>query len=167
MIGYSKNNWPKNISGDEIDLEILCTLQEDGRISNADLARRINLSPPATFNRVRRLEEAGFIRGYVGMLDKEKAGFDLLCFVHVSLQLHQSQPVEAFKRAISKLPEVLECYHVTGEFDYLLKVVLRNRRDLERFTMEHLTPISGVARIHTSLVLSVVKESTALPLRST
>jgi len=166
VIGYSKSNQLEHFSGDKTDLEILRTLQEDGRISNADLARRINLSPPATYARVRRLEESGFIRGYVALLDLDKAGFDLLCFVHVSLQLHQSQQVESFKRAISKMPEVLECHHVTGDFDYLLKVVLHNRKDLERFAIERLTPIPGVARIQTSLVLTVVKESTALPLRA-
>ena len=165
MIGYSASKaLPGNFSGDECDLEILRTLQIDGRISNADLARRINLSPPATYARVRRLEEQGYIRRYVALLDLDMAGFDLLCFVHVSLQLHQLQQVDGFKQAICQMPEVLECHHVTGEYDYLLKVVLRNRKDLERFAVERLTPIPGVARIHTSLVLSVVKETTALPL---
>lgn len=149
---------------DETDRQILLILQEDGRISNADLARRIGLSAPATYARVRRLEEQGLIRGYVALVDMEQAGYDLLCFVHVSLQMHQSQPVENFKQAIRSMPEVLECHHVTGDYDYLLKVALRNRKDLERFAIERLTPIPGVARIHTSLVLRVVKETTALPL---
>ena len=88
----------------------------------------------------------------------------MLCFVHVSLQLHQSQQVEGFERAVAGMPEVLECHHVTGEFDYLLKVAIRNRNDLKRFAVERLTPIPGVARIYTSLVLSEVKSTTALPL---
>jgi len=165
VIRFSENNvLLDNFSRDEKDIEILHTLQEDGRISNADLARRIDLSPPATSARVRRLEEQGFIRRYVALLDRDLTGFDLLCFVHVSLQLHQLQQVEGFKQAISQMPEVLECHHVTGEYDYLLKVALRNRKDLERFAVERLTPIPGVARIHTSLVLSEIKETTALPL---
>jgi Lrp/AsnC family transcriptional regulator, leucine-responsive regulatory protein len=159
MVEYSVNP-----ALDEIDLKILRSLQQDGRMSNVDLARYIELSPPATYARVRRLEEQGFIRRYVALLDPELAGFDLLCFVRVNLQLHQSEQVEGFRKAIAQMPEVLECHHVTGDYDYLLKVALRNRKDLERFAVERLTPIPGVARIYTSLVLRVVKETTALPL---
>ena len=148
---------------DETDLRILEILQREGRISNAELARQIDLSPPATLARTKRLEEKGVIRSYAALLDSELVGFDMLCFVHVSLQLHQSQQVEGFERAIRVMPEVLECHHVTGEYDYLLKVAIRNRKDLERFAVERLTPIPGVARIHTSLVLSEVKVTTALP----
>jgi len=149
---------------DEIDRVILGVLQTEGRITNAELARQVNLSPPATHARIRRLEEGGYIRRYAALVDPEKVGYDMLCFVLVSLQLHQSQQVEGFKEAIKEMPEVLECHHVTGEFDYLLKVVIRNRKDLERFAIERLTPIPGVARIQTSLVLSEVKTTTALPL---
>ena len=149
---------------DEIDLRILGIMQREGRISNAELARQIDLSPPATLGRTKRLEEKGVIRSYAALLDSELVGFDMLCFVHVSLQLHQSQQVEGFERAVRVMPEVLECHHVTGEFDYLLKVAIRNRKDLERFAVERLTPVPGVARIHTSLVLSEVKATTALPL---
>jgi Lrp/AsnC family leucine-responsive transcriptional regulator len=149
---------------DDIDRAILRELQADGRISNLDLSRRIDLSPPATHARVRRLERAGLIRGYVAIVDRELAGFDLLCFVSISMQVHQYQHIERFRAVIHEMPEVLECHHLTGEYDYLLKVALKNRRDLERFAVEKLTPIPGVARIHTSLVLSEVKSSTALPM---
>ena len=114
--------------------------------------------------RTKRLEELGVIRGYGALLDSETVGYDMLCFVHVSLQLHQSQQVEGFERAVAEMPEVVECHHVTGEYDYLLKVAIRNRKDLKRFAVERLTPIPGVARIYTSLVLSEVKSTTALPL---
>lgn len=149
---------------DDIDRAILRILQLDGRITNLELSRRVDLSPPATHARVRRLEGAGLIRGYVAIVDRESAGFDLLCFVSIGMQVHQYQHIDRFRTLIRELPEVLECHHVTGEYDYLLKVALRNRRDLERFAVEKLTPIPGVARIHTSLVLSEVKASTALPL---
>lgn len=145
------------------DKAILDILQAEGRVSNAELARRVSLSPPATHARLRRLEEGGLIRGYAALLDREKAGFDMLCFVQISLQLHQPEQVEAVRAAIRGMPEVLECHHVTGEYDYLLKVVIRNRKDLERFVLERLTPVPGVARIHTSLVLTEVKSTTALP----
>jgi DNA-binding Lrp family transcriptional regulator len=149
---------------DELDREIITILQREGRISNAQLARRINLSPPATHARIRRMEDEGYIKKYVALVDRERVGYDMLCFVHISLQLHQADQVGAVRIAIRDLPEVLECYHVTGEYDYLLKVVIRNRADLERFVVERLTPIPGVARIHTSLVLTEVKTSTALPI---
>ena len=155
------------MSLDTLDRAILKILQANGRMSNAELARRIHLSPPATFARVRRLDELGYIRGYAALLDAEKVGFDMLCFVQISLQLHQPEQVQAVRQAIQSLPEVLECYHVTGEYDFLLKVIIRNRKDLERFALERLTPIAGVARIQTILVLSEVKSSTVLPLEIT
>jgi Lrp/AsnC family leucine-responsive transcriptional regulator len=149
---------------DEIDRAILMTLQVDGRITNADLARRVSLSPAATHARVRRLERDGLIRGYVALVDRERAGFDLLCFVSVSLQLHQPSIVASFPQRVIAMPEVLECHHVTGEADYLLKVAVRGRHDLERFIVDRLTPIPGVAKVQTSLVLREQKATTALPL---
>lgn len=151
---------------DHLDSAILSILQGEGRITNAELARRIDLSPPATFARLRRLESEGIIRGYAALLDREKAGFDMLCFVQLSLQLHQPEQVQSVRQAIEDLPEVLECYHVTGDYDFLLKVAIRNRADLERFALQRLTPIHGVARIQTILTLSEVKSTTVLPLES-
>ena len=151
------------IALDPLDLMILRELQADGRLANAELARRVNLSPPAVHARVRRLEEQGVIRSYAALLDRESLGYDMLCFVHISLQLHTSEQVQRFRVAIQEIDEVLECHHVTGEFDYLLKAVVRNSKDLERLVVERLTPIQGVARIHTSLALSQVKATTALP----
>jgi len=149
---------------DETDLAILRELQADGRISNVELAQRINLSPPATHTRLKRLQEQGTIRQYVALVDQEQLGYDMICFVNISLSLHQVEELESFRAVINEMPQVLECYHVTGEFDYLLKVVVRNRKDLQRFVVQELTPIHGVARIYTSLVLSEVKSTTALPL---
>jgi Lrp/AsnC family transcriptional regulator, leucine-responsive regulatory protein len=149
---------------DAIDLELLSQLQQDARIANAELARRINLSPPAVFARMKRLEAEGYIRSYVAILDREQLGYDMLCFVNITLQMHTKEQVQRFRDAIQQIPEVLECHHVTGEFDYLLKVVARNRKDLEYLVMEKLTPLPGVARIHTSLVFTEVKATTALPL---
>ena len=148
---------------DSLDKAILEELQANGRLSNAELARRINLSPPATHARVRQLEKRGYIRNYAALVDREKAGFDMLCFVQISLQLHQQEQIDIVRTTIQDMPEVLECYHLTGEFDYLLKVVIRNREDLERFVMDQLTPMPGVARVHTSLVLTEVKSTTSLP----
>ena len=149
---------------DEIDKQLLRALQADGRLSNVELARAVNLSPPATHARLRRLEKEGYIRQYAAVMDREKTGYDLLCFIHVSLQMHQLEQVEKFRQTTRQMSEVLECHHITGEYDYLLKVALRNRKDLERFLVDRLTPIPGVGRIHTSLVLTEVKATMALPL---
>ena len=153
-----------NMALDDLDRAILSILQAEGRTSIADLARRIDLSAPATHARLRQLEEAGYIQRYAALLDRERVGYDMLCFIQVGLQLHQPEQVEAVRVAMRDLPEVLECHHITGEYDYLLKVVVRNRKDLERFVLERLTPIRGIARIHTSLVLTEVKSTTALPI---
>ncbi|CAM2064295.1 Lrp/AsnC family transcriptional regulator [Sulfidibacter corallicola] len=148
---------------DEIDRKILEYLQEDARISNADLARRVHLSPPAVHARIRRLRDLGLIVRFVTLLDREKAGFDMLCFVHVSLQHHQADQVRGVLSRFNELPEILECHHVTGEYDYLLKVLVRNRQHLSRF-IGQLTPTPGVGRIYTSMVLNEIKSETRLPL---
>lgn len=114
--------------------------------------------------RIRRLQQQGYIKAAVAIVDREKLGFDLLCFIQISLQMHQLEQVERFRQAVRQMPEVLECYHLTGEYDYLLKVVIRNRQDLERFVVGNLTPLPGVARIHTSVVFSEIKSATALPI---
>lgn len=149
---------------DAIDKAILSTLQTEGNISIVDLAKRIALSTPATHARLQRLKAQGYIDGYAALVNRERVGFDLMCFVHISLAAHTTEQVEKIRKAIAQMPEVLECYHITGEYDYILKVALRNRKDLERFLLDRLTPIPGMARIHTSLVLNEVKATTALPL---
>jgi Lrp/AsnC family transcriptional regulator, leucine-responsive regulatory protein len=147
---------------DDLDRAILQELQVDSAISNVELARRISLSPPAVHARIKRLEELGYIRQYVALLDREKLGYDLLCIISVTLQVHQMGTIDTFRDAVQKMPEVLECHFVTGEYDYLLKVAVRSRKELERFLMDKLTPIPGIARISTSIVLTEVKNTTTL-----
>ncbi len=149
---------------DDSDRDILRCLQADGRMTNLNLARTIGLSPAATHARVRRLEERGVITGYAARVDPEKAGFDLLCLISIGIALHHQDAVARIRVALGALPEVLECHHLTGQYDYLLKVVVPDRRALERFVVEKLTPLPGVARIQTSVVLAVVKDTPALPL---
>ncbi len=149
---------------DEIDRLILMELQGNARISNAELARRVNLSPPATLARVKRLEDNSIINKHVSLIDRNKAGYDLLCFVRINLQIHDTDQVFGFHKAIQGMTEVLECHHVTGDHDYLLKVLAKNTNDLENFLVNRLTPIPGVAKIHTSLVLREVKNSTFVPI---
>ncbi len=153
-----------DVSLDDIDLMILRELQADSSVSNVELARRVNLSPPATHTRVKRLEQIGIIRRYVAVLNREQLGYDMLCFITVSLQLHQPQATDRFQKAVQDMSEVLECHQVTGDYDYILKVAIRNREDLRRFLMDRLTPIEGVAQIHTRIVLNETKSTTVLPL---
>lgn len=158
------SNRTNGFNVDEVDRIILEELQTNGRITNAELARRINLSAPATYTRIKRMEEVGYIRNYTAILDREKMGYDMLCFVCISLQFNKCSEVSNFRERVSMMPEVMECYHVTGEFDYLLKVAVCNRQELEHFMVNRLVPLPGVSRIHSSLVLSEVKSTITLPI---
>ena len=149
---------------DEIDRAILKILQRDGRISHVELGQQVNLSSPAINARIKRLEQAGYIRRYVALLDREVMGYDMLCFISIRLSLHQYEEHEKFLEIVKGMPQVLECHHLTGEFDYLLKVITRNRQDLQNFIVHHIIPIRGVAQVYTSVVLTEVKSTTALPL---
>ncbi len=149
---------------DETDRTLLLYLQEDARISNAELARRVELSPPGLQKRLRKLEEAGVIDGYTALVNYEAVGYDMMCIVQVTLARHDPTAVAAFSAAVRALPEVIEGYHLTGESDYLLKVIVRNRKHLEQFILETLTPIPGMDKIRTSVVLSAIKTKTAVPI---
>jgi DNA-binding Lrp family transcriptional regulator len=149
---------------DDMDRAVLELLQQDARITQTDLARQVDISPTGLQKRIRKLEEDGIIERYATILNKEKLGYDMLCFVQVTLQRHNTEAVENFRQAIQTMPEVLECHHLTGEYDYLLKIVVYNRKHLERFLLETLTPQPGMDKIRTSLVLSEIKATTVVPL---
>lgn len=149
---------------DDIDKAMLEILQRDGRISHVELGQQVNLSSPAIHARIKRLEQAGYIRRYVALLDREVVGYDMLCFINIRLSLHQYEEHEKFLEIVKGMPQVLECHHLTGEFDYLIKVITRNRQDLQNFIVNHIIPIRGVAQVYTSVVLTEVKSTTALPL---
>lgn len=149
---------------DEVDVQILALLQNDGRITNADLAKKVNLSPPSVLQRVRNLEGLGLIRGYYALLDAERLGFRITALAMISLSLHQEQPIERFRKAVQDIPEVMECYHVSGEFDFLLKIVVRDIRSYEMLIREKLSKIKGIGQIKTSFVLAQPKMTTKLPL---
>jgi Lrp/AsnC family transcriptional regulator, leucine-responsive regulatory protein len=152
-----------DVNLDEMDRELLRQLQQDARLSNVELARRVKLSPPGLQKRLRKLEELGVIERYVALVNREILGYDMLCFVQVTLRRHEPEAVASFKQVVQAMPEVLECHHITGEYDYLLKVVVRNRKHLELFILETLTPVPGMDKIRTSLALSEIKTTTAVP----
>jgi Lrp/AsnC family leucine-responsive transcriptional regulator len=149
---------------DEKDIQILSLLQADGRMTNADLAKKVNLSPPSALQRVRALEKAGLIRGYVALLEPGRLGLNLTALVMVRLSLHQERPIEQFRKSVQEIPEILECYHVSGEFDFLLKVVVKDIRAYEQLIREKITKIKGLQQINTSFVMGIPKSTTAIPL---
>jgi Lrp/AsnC family transcriptional regulator, leucine-responsive regulatory protein len=148
---------------DEIDLEILSQLQNNSRISHSEIAQKVELSITGLQKRLRKLEAGGVIKKYVTLMDQKSLGYDLLCFIQITLHRHEPKVVEKFMTSVQKIPEILECYHITGGYDYLLKVVVRNTAHLEQFLLGTLTPIQGMDRIQTSLVLSEIK-SELIPL---
>ncbi len=151
---------------DEKDCLLLELLQADARMTNAELARRLDLSPPGLQKRLRRLEEANVIDEYVMLVNREAVGYDMLCIVQVTLARHEPSAVAQFRERVQTMPEVLECFHLTGEYDYLLKVVVRNRKHLEQFLVQTLTPVPGMDKIRTSVVLNEIKLTTAVPIQA-
>ncbi|HTQ11212.1 MAG TPA: Lrp/AsnC family transcriptional regulator [Fimbriimonadaceae bacterium] len=149
---------------DEVDIQILRLLQQDGRITNADLSKRVDLSPPSVLQRVRALEKAGFIRGYTAILDPDRLGLKIMAFAQISLSLHQDMPIERFRRSIQDIDEVLECYHVSGEYDFLLKIVVKDMRAYEALIREKISRIRGIRQINSSFVFGVPKHSAAIPI---
>ncbi len=149
---------------DRFDNRILRELQRDGRISNVELAGRVSLSESACLRRVRALEQAGLIDRYVALLDQKKAGLAGNVFVHIALNREEQSELAAFEAAVQNLPEVMECYLVTGEFDYLLRIVVSDMADFERVHNEALTRLPGVARVNSSVAIRTVRKTTELPM---
>jgi Lrp/AsnC family leucine-responsive transcriptional regulator len=149
---------------DRIDRRILSLLQEDGRISNVDLAARVGLSASPCLRRVRRLEAEGYIRRYSAVLDAEKVGFGVIIFVHVSLTESTRPAVEALRAAVMKIPEIIECHCVSGNEDLILTVLTRDLQSYKRFNDEVLLRLPHVSKKVSSFSLDPLKISTGLPL---
>lgn len=149
---------------DRTDLRILAVLQSDGRITNAELADKVSLSPSACLRRLQRLESDGVLTGYSAQVDPQAVGLGLQAFVRVQLSKHESALVERFVALVNDWPEVVSCYALTGDMDYLLHVYVSDLQDFSRFLLDRLLNASGVADVNSSFVLRTVKHSTALPL---
>ena len=149
---------------DIFDRRILKELQRDGRVSNVDLAKAVGLSPSPCLRRVRNLEKSGIIDRYGAILNQGAAGLPLSVFVQVTLERQVETALETFERIIAERPEVLEAYLMTGDSDYLLRIVVPDVSDYEIFLKDHLTRIPGVASIKSSFALNRVKYETALPI---
>ncbi|HNP37609.1 MAG TPA: Lrp/AsnC family transcriptional regulator [Woeseiaceae bacterium] len=150
---------------DRFDRAILRALQKDGRTTNVQLAADVSLSESACLRRVRALEESGLIDRYVAMVNQPKVGLPGNVFVHIGLQREGDSELSAFEEAVRGIPEVMECYLMTGEFDYLLRVAVADMADFERLHKDFLTRLPGVARVNSSVAIRTVQKKTELPLR--
>lgn len=153
-----------SIAIDRIDRRILHELQLDGKLTNAALAQRVHLSESACLRRVRRLEESGLLRGYVALVDQLMAGYPDNVFVTITLDSQQQADLAAFEAEVRKVPEVMECHLMSGDADYILRVVVKDARDYERIHSRHLTRLPGVDRVHSSFALRTVVKKTELPI---
>ena len=149
---------------DDTDRRILNVLQKQGRISNADLAERVNLSASACHRRVQRLEDEGWIKDYVALLDPRKVNVPATIFVEITLSAQADEVLEAFEKAVARIPDVLECHLMAGTADYILKVVAENTDDFARIHRQYLTRLPGVAQMQSSFAFRTVFKTTALPL---
>ena len=149
---------------DEIDRRILVELQRDGRLTNQDLAGRIGVSASPCWRRVRALEEAGVIKGYAALVDPAALGLNVSVFTQVSLERQEKKALQVFETAVGEWPEIMECYLMTGDANYLLRVVVPDLAAYERFLMARLTRIRGIASIKSSFALRSVKYRTDLPI---
>lgn len=148
---------------DNKDQQIIRALQSDGRMTNQDLAARVNLSPSPCLRRLRQLEQSGVIKGYCADIDADAYGLPVMVFVRVSLSSHTEAVVQQCEEDIRRIDRVLECFVMTGTSDYLLKVMVADLKDYETFVRQHLQPIGGIASIDSSFVYGVVKKTNVFP----
>lgn len=149
---------------DSIDRKLLALLQRDARISNAELAEHVNLSPTPCLRRLRKLESEGWINHYAAVLDEKKLGFQIAALVSIKLEKNTKENGEIFERALFNLPQVIECYVVTGPHDYVLRVVSKNLGDYERLLKEHIAAVDVVADIESVIILNQTIKRHELPL---
>ncbi len=147
---------------DATDRRILTVLQKEGRITNADLAERVNLSPSACHRRVERLEGDGFIAGYVALLDARKMGRPTTVFVEITLQGQADDLLDAFEREVARVPDILECHLMAGTADYLIKIMAEDTEDFARIHRQFLSRLPGVRQMQSSFALRTVVKTTAL-----
>ncbi|MCC5985782.1 MAG: Lrp/AsnC family transcriptional regulator [Rhodobacteraceae bacterium] len=147
---------------DATDRRILAVLQREGRISNADLSERVNLSPSACHRRVQRLESSGLIADYVALLDRRRMGKPTTVFVEITLQGQSDELLDAFEREVARVPDVQECHLMAGNADYLLKIVAADTEDFARIHRRYLSRLPGVAQMHSSFALRTVVQTTAI-----
>ncbi len=150
---------------DRYDRAIVALLQEDARITNARLAEKVSLSESACLRRVRGLEESGLIQGYAALIDQQKAGYPVNVFVNITLDRQHQSGLEAFESEVRRIPEVMECYLMTGEHDYFLRLIVADLVDFERVHSQQLTRLPSVARVQSSFAMRTVTRTKAIPVK--
>src|SRR6476620_6776473 len=148
---------------DKIDLQILQTLQENGRITNLQLSHQIGLSPAPTLERVRKLENSGFIKSYHAVVDEEQLGLGIKTFLQIQLDFHRDNAIETFVEEVQQIKEITECHHVTSGCDFILKIYVKDIKAYERLIMEKISKISVIKTFQTMMILSTSKNDPVLP----
>lgn len=149
---------------DKFDKAILSVIQHEGRITNQNLAERVNLSTAPCWRRLNKLEKQGIVEGYVALLNRESLGLSVMAYIHISLNDHNADTVETFDSFVENSRNILECYSVSGEYDYLIRVIALDVTSLESFLMDDLLKLKAVRSANTSFVLKQKKYTTALPI---
>ena len=147
---------------DDTDKKLLEYLQQDSKQTNKELSNKLNLSVTAIFERIKKLEKEGFINGYVALVNKEKTEKNFVVFCHVKLVQHTQNYVVKFEKEVTSLQEVLECFHISGDYDYLLKVIVKDMAEFREFMVKKLTKINHIGSTHSMFVINEVKHSTAI-----
>lgn len=147
---------------DKIDRSILNLLQRDGKITIKEISERLNLTTTPIFERVKKLEKEGLIKGYRAQLDRKKIGLELIVFCNVNLNLHQTDYLREFEKDIQRFPEVIECFHTAGMFDYLLKIYAKDMESYQDFLTNKLASLENISKVQSSFVMTEVKEYTHL-----
>ena len=148
------------------DIKILDLLQSDAALSTGEVAERVGLSQSPCWRRISRLEQEGYLKGRVAVLDSRRLGMEVVVFVTISLSAHGRENLEEFEQAVHKFPEVLECYTVTGSMDYLLKIITKDIQHYERFIRHNLMTLPMVREMHSTIAVTEIKNTTRLPLRT-
>ncbi|MDG2491766.1 MAG: Lrp/AsnC family transcriptional regulator [Flavobacteriaceae bacterium] len=145
---------------DKVDGKILMQLQQDAKQNTKQIANKIGLSVTPTYERIRKMERSGIIKSYVALLDRSKIEKEVVAYCQITLSKHQKSTVDSFERKMNSIPEIMECHHVSGNFDFLLKVVASNINEFHKFTTEKLSVFEEIATIHTVFVMKSAKDST-------
>jgi DNA-binding Lrp family transcriptional regulator len=150
---------------DATDIEILHTLQNDAKINMKELSEKIHISKTPIYERIKRLENEGYIKKYVALVDNKKVGLSMIVFCNISLAVHDDEHIQRFKEEILEIEEIMECYSIGGIYDFLLKVVLKDLDDYNRFVFEKLTKVHGIVKMQSSFVLGEIKHITSLNIK--
>ncbi len=149
---------------DAIDERIIQLLQKDGKMKIKEIANELNMTNTPVFDRIKRLEKEGFIIGYTAIVNKEKLGYNLVAYCSVTLESHHKEYINQFVSDVKELPEVIECYHIAGMFDYLLKIYMKDMVDYQNFITQKLASLANIGRVQSSFVLTEIKNEKVFPL---